>query len=115
VATLLNGFALQVNPAAANGQFASPFARLRFAEKIEVFRRFESETEGSELRFVSGILVGAVGFLSHTEWGAYDFERRRLTSVPVGWRTSHYDGVAEGRAELKGYYQGRKHVRGSRG
>ena len=111
VATLLNGFALQVNPAAANGQFASPFARLRFAEKIEVFRRFESETEGSELRFVSGILVGAVGFLSHTEWGAYDFERRRLTSVPVGWRTSHYDGIAEGRAELKGYYQGRRSVR----
>src|SRR5205807_881887 len=47
VATLLNGFALQVNPAAAGGQFLSPFARLKFAEKIEVFRRFEAQTEGS--------------------------------------------------------------------
>ena len=110
VATLLNGYALQVNPAAAGGGFLSPFARLTFAEKVEVFRLFESETEGSELRFVSGILLGAVGFLSHTEWGAYDFAKRRLTGTPVGWRTSHDDGVAEGRAELKGYYQGRREV-----
>jgi hypothetical protein len=110
VATLLNGYALQVNPAAVGGQFLSPFARLEFAEKVEVFRRFEAETEGSELRFVSGILIGAVGFLSHTEWGAYDFEKRRLTGTPVGWRTSHYAGVAEGRNELKGYFQGRDAV-----
>jgi hypothetical protein len=114
VATLLNGYALQVNPAAVGGQFVSPFARLRFADKIEVFRRFEADTEGSELRFVSGILIGAVGFLSHTEWGAYDFQKRRLTGTPVGWRTSHYAGVAEGRNELKGYFQGRDAVHTSR-
>jgi hypothetical protein len=113
-AALLNGYALQVNPAAANGQFLSPFARLKFADKIEVFRRFESETEGSELRFVSGILLGAVGFLSHSEWGAYDFGARRLKGVPVGWKTSGYDGVAEGRDELKGYFQGRRRVHTSR-
>jgi hypothetical protein len=110
VAALLNGYALQVNPAAAGGGFVSPFARLKFAEKIEVFRRFEHDTEGQQLRSTSGILIGAVGFLSHTEWGAYDFERRRLTSVPVGWKTSNYEGVREGRAELKGYYQGRRKV-----
>ena len=109
-ASLLNGYALQVNPAAASGQFISPFARLKFAEKIEVFHRFETQTEGSELRYVSGILIGAVGFLSHSEWGAYDFQARKLKSVPVGWKTSHYAGVAEGRHELKGYFQGRRKV-----
>ena len=114
VATLLNGYALQVDPAAAGGAFLSPFARLKFADKVEVFRRFEAEAEGSELRFVSGILIGAVGFLSHTEWGAYDFQARKLTGVPVGWKTSGYDGVAEGRHELKGYFQGRRSVHTSR-
>ena len=114
VAAALNGFAVQVNPAASSGAFLSPFARLSFEEKIEVFHRFETETEGTELRFVSGILIGAVGFLSHTEWGAYDFEKRRLTGTPVGWRTSHYAGVAEGRRELKGYFQGRRAVHTSR-
>src|SRR3989442_1564383 len=74
----------------------------------------ETETEGSELRFVSGILIGAVGFLSHTEWGAYDFQARRLKSVPVGWTTSHYAGIAEGRNELKGYFQGRRAVHTSK-
>src|ERR687887_127450 len=87
VATLLNGYALQVNPAAAGGGFVSPFARLQFAEKVEVFRRFEADTEGSELRFVSGILIGAVGFLSHTEYGVLDPATRRLKAIPVGWRT----------------------------
>lgn len=114
VAQLLNGYALQVNPAATGGAFASPFSRLKFADKIEVFRRFESETEGSELRFVSGILIGAVGFLSHTEWGVFDFKAQRLTGVPVGWRTSHYAGIAEGRNELKGYFQGRRAVHTSK-
>jgi hypothetical protein len=110
VATLLNGYALRVDPAASSGAFLSPFARLAFAQKIEVFHLFETETEGSELRFFSGILLGAVGFLSHTEWGAYDFEKRRLTGTPVGWRTSKYAGVAEGRDDFKGYWQGRREV-----
>jgi hypothetical protein len=114
VAALLNGYALQVNPAAASGAFLSPFARLKFEEKIEVFHRFEADTEGSELRFVSGIVLGAVGFLSHTEWGVYDFEKRRLTGTPVGWKTSHYAGIAQGRNELKGYYQGRRRVHTAR-
>jgi hypothetical protein len=113
-AALLNGYALQVNPAAANGQFLSPFARLKFAEKIEVFHRFEADTEGSELRFVSGILIGAVGFLSHGEYGVFDSATGKLTGTPVGWKTSHYAGIAEGRNEMKGYYQGRRKVHTSR-
>lgn len=111
VAQLLNGYALQVNPAAAGGSFASPFARLGFDEKVEVFRRFEQETEGTELRFVSGILIGAVAFLSFTEGGVMDRQTRRLTGTPVGWTLSRYDGVAEGRPELRGYWKKRRKVR----
>jgi hypothetical protein len=111
VAQLLNGYALQVNPAAAGGAFASPFARLKFDEKIEVFRRFEEQTEGSELRFVSGILIGAVGFLSFTEGTALDRTTRQLKRTPTGWTLSNYDGVAEGRRELRGYWRGRTKVR----
>jgi hypothetical protein len=67
VATLLNDYAQQVNPAAAGGGFASVFARLRFAEKAEVFRRFESDPSlaDSELRFVAGILPRFAAFLAH--------------------------------------------------
>jgi hypothetical protein len=110
VAQLLNGYALQVNPAATGGAFASPFARLSFEEKIDVFRRFEADTEGTELRFVSGILIGAAGFLCYTEGTAVDRQTRQLTKTPVGWTLSGYDGVAEGRPELKGYWRNRRKV-----
>ena len=49
VATLLNDYALQVDPASANGGFLSPFARLSFANKGEVFRRFETDETVSEV------------------------------------------------------------------
>src|SRR5207247_2568269 len=75
VASLLNDYALQVNPA-ADGPFISPFARLSFAEKAEVFRRFEAD-EGlssavQEFKFVSGILPGFVAFLAWSEAGVLD-------------------------------------------
>src|SRR3954453_1079131 len=62
VALLLNQYAQRVNPVAANGGFPSPFARLSFAEKASVFELFESDPsmEGTELRFVGGILPGFV-------------------------------------------------------
>jgi hypothetical protein len=107
VAQLLNGTALQVNPAASGGPFASPFARLKFDEKTEVFNRLEQITEGSELRFVSGILIGAVGFLGFGEGGVFDPKTRQLTGTPVGWTITGYGGVAEGHAELRGYWRGR--------
>jgi hypothetical protein len=43
VATLLNRYATEVAPAAAGGGFPSPFARLSFAQKAQVFKRFESD------------------------------------------------------------------------
>jgi hypothetical protein len=115
VATMLNQTALSVNPAAARGSFPSPFSRLSFDEKVEVFRRLESMTEGAgELRFVAGILIGAVAFLAYGEGGVIDPATRQPTTRPVGWDLSGYDGIAEGRPELKGYYERRRRVRTSR-
>jgi hypothetical protein len=114
VATLLNDFALQVNPGAASGPFASAFARLSFADKAEVFRRFEADESTSsalnEIKFVSGILPGFVAFLAWSEAGVMDPETRQPRTRPVGWQLSNYAGQAEGHAEMKGYYEGRKAV-----
>jgi hypothetical protein len=119
VAALFNAYALRVNPAAANGAFLSPFARLSFKEKAEVFRLLEAEPlfAGTEFAFVAGIAPGFVGFLAFSEAGVYDRATRKLSSRPVGWTLSRYGGPAEGHAELKGYYQGRRSalpVRGAR-
>jgi hypothetical protein len=114
VATLLNFYATQVNPA-ASGSFPSPFARLSFAQKVEVFRRFESDPqwEGTEVRFVAGILPGFATFLIFSEAGAFDPRRRVLTARPVGWTLTNYAGPAEGWPEFRGYYQGRRRVEGA--
>lgn len=113
VAAGLNGYAQQVNPAAA-GPFPSQFARLSRREKGDVFRRWEGDPawEDTEVRFVAGILPGFAAFLAFSEVGVLDPNRRRLRETPVGWRLSSYDGVAEGRRELKGYYRGRRKARG---
>lgn len=110
VATLLNSYATQVNPAAAGGAFPSPFARLSFADKAEVFRRFEREasTEGTEVRFVAGILPGFAAFLSFSEAGVFDPATRSVTQRPVGWEVSSYGGPAEGHREHLGYWKGRR-------
>ena len=81
-----------------------------------VFERLESDPQydGTELKFVGGILPGFVSFLAWSEVGVINPKTRRVRKRPVGWRLSKYDGPAEGHAELKGYYQGRKRVRGSR-
>jgi hypothetical protein len=80
-----------------------------------VFERLESDPEydGTELKFVGGILPGFVTFMAWSEVGVID-PKRRIRKRPVGWRLSKYDGPAEGHPELKGYYQGRKRVRGTR-
>jgi hypothetical protein len=109
VATLLNQYALQVNPVAAGGGFPSPFARLSFAEKAKVFEMFEGDPtlEGTEVRFVAGILPGFSAFVSVSEAGVLKADRT-LSKRPVGWDIAHYGGPAEGHAELKGYYRGHK-------
>jgi hypothetical protein len=108
VASLLNAYAQQVNPGASNGGFASPFARLSFEEKGEVFKRIESDPtyDGTEFKFVGGILPGFIGFLIHSEVGVLDPAKRELTGTPVSWTISGFGGPAEGHAELKGYWRG---------
>jgi hypothetical protein len=114
VATLLNSFALQVNPAADHGSFLSPFARLSFKEKAEVFRRFELDQTVNaavpELAFVAGIMHGYIAFLIFTEGGVQDPRTLRPTTRPVGWAITGFSGPADGYPELKGYFQGRKSV-----
>jgi len=111
IATMLNQAALRVNPAAAAGAFPSPFARLRFEEKVEAMRQIEQDTEGSVLRAVSGTLIGITAFLAYSEGGVLDSGRRETTGQPVGWTISRYDGVAEGRDELIGYWKGKRSSR----
>jgi hypothetical protein len=110
VATLLNGYAAQVDPGASNGSFPSPFARLTFEQKAEVFRRIESDPvyDGTMLKFVGGILPGFVAFVIHSEAGRIDPETREVTETPVSWAISGYGGPAEGHPELKGYWRGHR-------
>ena len=112
VAFLLNRYALEVN-AGGSGPFTQPFARLTFAEKAEVFRRFEADPawNDTEFKFVSGILPGFVGFLAWSEAGVIDPETRRPSKRPVGWRLAKFDGPAAGHPELRGYYRGHRKAR----
>jgi hypothetical protein len=110
VATLLNGYANQVNPVAAGGAFPSAFARLSFAEKAEVFKRFEAEAAAAdtELRFVAGILPGFASFLAFSEAGVFDPATRGVTQRAVGWEVASYGGPAEGHREHLGYWKGNR-------
>ena len=116
VAALLNDYAVQVDPAAASGTFLSPFARLRNKDKAEVFRRFEADPawDDNQFKFLSGIVPGLVALLAFSEAGVIDPKTRRVRKRPVGWRLAEYSGPAEGHAELKGYFQKRRRVRGTR-
>ena len=113
VAMLLNRYALEVNPAAGEGDAISPFARLKFAEKAEVMRLLEADPlwDDTEFKFVSGILPGFVGFLAWSEAGVIDPETREPTKRPVGWKLAKYDGPAEGHPEFRGYYRGHRSAR----
>ena len=95
-ATILNEVAKNVSPASAHGTFASPFANLPFAKKAKVFETLEGSTseETGSIRFLAGNLPDLTAFLAY--------------SRPLGRRLTGYTGVADGRAELKGYFAGRK-------
>jgi hypothetical protein len=109
-ATILNEVAAGVDPSSRRGKFASPFANLSFAEKAKVFQTLEALDEESSgaIRFLAGNLLGLVAFLAYSEAGSYDRPRKRLRRRPVGWRLARYAGIADGRRELKGYWQGRQ-------
>lgn len=103
VARVLNGLAHEVNPAAA-GAFISPFACLSFTEKAAVFRIMDA-TES--LALLGGVLPAFVAYFCYSESGVFDPATRTLTEQPLGWQLSHYTGVADGRDELLGYFDGR--------
>lgn len=128
VAMLLNLAATQANPAAVNGPFLSPFARLSFEEKGRAFELLEGpdpdlvgalDTELPEplrssvsglLRFVSGALLEFPAFGSYSEWGVFDPTTRSLESTPVGWTLTGYPGPSDGWDDFIGYYQDRTEV-----
>jgi len=103
VAALLNGLALEVKPAAAEGAFASPFARLSNAEKAAVFQIMDSN---DAFKVLAGVLPSFVAFFVYSEAGTFDPSTRSITGRPLGWTLSNYDGVADGRDEFLGYLQG---------
>jgi hypothetical protein len=109
-ATILNEVAANVAPSARRGKFTSTFANLSVAQKAKVFETLENiegEDAGS-IRFLAGNLPGLTAFLAYSEAGAFDRQRRRLRRRPTGWKLTHYAGIADGRPELKGYYEGRR-------
>lgn len=108
VAALLNGIALAVGAGA--GPFASPFASLSFAQKGAVFQILEGDPSFAPLRSLVGTLPGLVAFLAYSEVGVFDPATRTLAGTPVGWAISSYDGVADGRDELIGYFEDRRKV-----
>lgn len=130
IAALLNLLATQVNPAAVNGPFLSPFARLTYAEKARAFALLEGADSdlvalldvhlpeplkasvSGLLKFVGGALIEFATFGSYTEYAVYDPETGQLTGRPVGWQLTGYqpDGPVEGWDEFVGYYQGRTEV-----
>ena len=131
VAGLLNLLATRVNPAAVRGAFLSPFARLSYPAKAQVFALLEGpdadlvalldatfpqplqDSVSGLLRFVAGALLEFATFGGYTEYAVFDPASRQLTARPIGWELSGYqpDGPVEGWDEFLGYYQGRTEVR----
>jgi hypothetical protein len=107
-ATLLNSVAVGVDAGSAIGQFASPFANLRFDQKGVVFSILEGAPNFEQFRPLVGVLPALAAFLSYSEVGVFNPATRSIGATPVGWQISSYDGVADGRDELVGYFEGRR-------
>jgi hypothetical protein len=109
-ATILNQVATTVRPASAHGKFASAFANLSFADKAKVFQTIEGfgGTEAGSIRFLFGNLPDLVAFVAYSEAGVFDRRRGRLRRRPLGWSLTRYSGTSDGRAEFKGYLEGRR-------
>ena len=112
--TVLNGFARAVDPAAdgraAGAGFSAPFAALSFAAKDDVFERLTQSVDET-FRMLGGLLPAIAAFVSYSEYGALAPGGHALTGRPVGWELSGYEGAADGRAEFRGYYGGRRRAR----
>jgi len=109
-ATLLNSVAVVVDASSAVGRFESALANLTFANKGTVFAVLESEPNFEPFRPLVGLLPALAAFLSYSEVGVFNPATRSIVAAPIGWQLSSYDGVADGRAELVGYFEGRRKV-----
>ncbi len=127
---ILNITATMVNPLALRGSHLSPFSRLSFSEKMEVFKRLETgEPDISQLISINLTpeqaavlpnlmatfarnLIQLTAFGAMSEWHALDGATRTLNFQPVGWENSNYlpDGNVEGWDEFLGYYQDRSSI-----
>jgi hypothetical protein len=125
-ALTFNFLATRVNPAAAGGQFLSPFARLSYEEKAAAWELFEqadpdlvamidsqlpepqTESVSGLLRFAAGAAVEFIAFWTYSEGEAYDKTARKLTGTPIGWQLSNYQPSVDGWDDFKGYWKGRK-------
>jgi hypothetical protein len=112
VASVPNAVAEQVGPGASRGGFRSHFARLSFDRKAEMLRRLDGDP-APPVRYLAAFAPALAALISYAEYGA--LSGRRLLRRPVGWNLSRYEGVADGRAELLGYYRGRRRATGDRG
>jgi hypothetical protein len=104
VAAILNNLAQVVNPSAVS-PFGSPFANLKYAEKVSVLQIMDS-TEA--LKSLGGVLPLLVAALCYSDAGAFDPATRSLTGTPVGWTISNYSGVSDGRDEFQGYFENKR-------
>jgi hypothetical protein len=102
VAGILNLLAQSVNPG-GGGTLASPFANLSFAQKASVFQIMDATPT---LELFGGLLPLFAAFFCYSEGGVFDPATRKLTGQPLGWTLCHYQGVADGRDELLGYFSG---------
>jgi len=107
---VLNGLARAVDPGADARAGAlgldAPFAALSFAAKEEVFARLSRSPE-DVLRRLGAILPAIAAFVSYSEFGVLGQD----AAEPVGWALTGYEGIADGRDELRGYYRGRRRAR----
>ncbi len=134
IAVSLNTVALTVNPLAAAGTLIAPYANLAYADKAEVWRVLEEDTQDLDssafpppftnalgvLQFVFGVVPGFVNFFAFAEVDVFDSATRTLTGRPVGWdhaqyATEHGTTLPEGWDDFLGYYEGRSAVNGSDG
>ncbi len=129
VAMLLNGLAVQVDPASVAGPFpASPYANLSHAGKTEAFRRLEEESPAIAERIdgelaepmrsaFSGVLglLGAslpnfAAFAVYSEFAVFDRATRTARERPLGWTLSNFapgrKTPPNGHAEFRGYHRG---------
>lgn len=134
IAVSLNTVALTVNPLAAAGTLVAPYANLAYADKAEVWRVLEEDTQNLDsssfpppfanalgvLQFVFGVVPGFVLFFGFAEVDVFDPATRSLTARPVGWDHAQYavehgTTLPEGWDDFLGYYEGRTAVNGSNG